>query len=98
MYHKMQDDESAIMDALDINPEWKPSEWLNAFYEILSDMCELEERTLEYGTTLDWWVFETNFGSEDGWAAPMIMVYGENINLPDAGALYDYLMKYEVKE
>lgn len=91
-YKRMQKEESEIIDALDVCPEWRPSGWLNSFYDFLDEMCELEPDPV-IGTTLDWWVLETNFGKTNA----TIWVDGKEIELFDARALYDYLVDYEVK-
>ena len=96
-FEEMLKQENDILDILKINPEWIPSEWINTYYDFLNDMCELEVDPL-CGTTLDWWIFETNFGSKDSVIEPIIIVDGKSIGLDDASALYDYLMGYEVKE
>lgn len=96
-YKRMREEEDEILNVLDMGPEWRPSWWINSFYDFLSDMCELEEGPI-YGTTLDWWVFETNFGDSYSFIEPIITIGNETISLNSAEALYDYLMKYEVKK
>lgn len=96
-YKKMREEEEEIINALDMNPEWKPSQWINSFYDFLDEMCELEPDP-SIGTTLDWWVFETNFGDSESYIEPIIITEDGTISLNSAGALYDYLMKYEVNK
>ena len=95
-YREMREEEEGIINVLNIDPEWKPSQWINVFYDFLSDMCELKEDPA-YGTTLDWWIFETNFGDSNSFIEPIIITDNETISLNSADALYDYIMKYEVE-
>ncbi len=60
-YRDMLEEAEAIQNALDIGDEWKPREWINNYYELLSDICDLEV-DVNYGTDLDWFCYETNFG------------------------------------
>ena len=94
-YKLMRQQEEEIINSLNIDPEWKPSEWINSYYDFLEEMCELEEDPT-YGTILDWWVFETDFGRGSYWIEPIITEGETSIELRDAGALYDYLTQVEI--
>lgn len=63
-YKKMLKDEEDIIDVLNTGPEWLPSTWVDNYYQFLSDMCEMHEDAV-YGTTLDWYCYETNFGRNE---------------------------------
>ena len=93
-YKLMRKQEEEILNALNMCPEWTPSEWINSYYDFIDEMCELEADPI-YGTTLDWWVFETDFGRSQQ-IKPIITVDGVEYQLYDAGALYDCLMQTEV--
>lgn len=95
-YEQMLKEEDVIITNLDVNPEWKPSGWLNSFYDLLHDMCELKEDVI-YGTTLDWFCWETEFGKRED----MRLIQnrdGKTWDIYDAAALYDYIMEVEVGE
>lgn len=96
IYKKMLEEEDEILNVLDMGPEWKPGGWVSSFYDFLSDMCELEGDPTYGGSTLDWWVYETNFGDSNSAIEPVIIFGNETISLNSAEALYDYVMKYEV--
>lgn len=90
-YRSMLEEENKLIDALDISPEWKPGEWINNYYEFLSDMCELEENPT-YGTILDWFCYDMDFGRDKD-----SKIYDGNktwvINSPEI--LYDYIIEVE---
>ena len=95
-YKRMSKEESEVIDALDVCPDWRPSGWVNSYYDLLSDMCELKEDP-RYGTTLDWFCWETEFGKRADMR--VIQMSDETSwDITNAGILYDYLMKYEVEE
>ena len=63
-YKHMMEEEDAVIDALGTGPEWIPSSWIENFYQLFSDMCEMHEDDT-YGTSLDWYCYETNFGRNE---------------------------------
>lgn len=94
-YHEMLDKETQILNILGGVAEWEPREWLNNYYDFLSEMCELEDSS--NGTILDWFCFETNFGEDE----PYILTEEPDgaiveIVIDSAGVLYDYLVTYEI--
>ena len=89
-FEKMSREENEILNVLDCNPEWKPSEWISQFYDFLSEMCELGEGTIEYGTDLDYFIWELDFGRD--WKPGMVTEDGRDIDLSSAEKLYDYIM------
>ncbi len=48
----------------------------------------------EVGTTLSWWIYETEYGEK----LRFIRMGKKKFNLNTAGKLYDFLIKYEVEE
>ena len=60
-FEEMHKAEIVIADTLEITGEWKPMDWISEYYALLSDMCELPENRL-YGTDLDWFCYDTDFG------------------------------------
>ena len=60
-YQRMLNEEDELARMLGVNPEWKIMEWIGNYYNLLSDLCELEENPY-YGTDLDWFCYETDFG------------------------------------
>lgn len=96
-YKEMLNQEHQIIDILDICPEWAPGAWINNYYEFLSDMCDLEENPI-YGTTLDWFCFETDFGQKTDYNK----IYDINTNrtwrIESPETLYDYIMEVEKEE
>lgn len=91
-YMKMCEEEEQVVNVLGIDFENTMSHWIDNYYNLISDLCELKDEG--FGSTLDWWCFETDFGkrnaailNEDG------TVFFE---IPDAAALYDYLVNVEI--
>lgn len=90
-YQSMLEEDSEITDVLDVGATWKPSEWISSYYEFLSEMCELEE-TPNYGTVLDWFCFDMNFGrNRDN----KIFDGGKTWTINSPEILYDYIMEVE---
>ena len=90
-YKSMLEEETKFLDAFDISPEWKPGEWINNYYEFLSDMCELEENP-NYGTILDWFCFDMNFGRDED---SKIFEGSRTWRVNSPEILYDYIMEVE---
>ena len=93
-YQKMIDQENQLLELLNMNPEWAPSEWLNNYYEMLRDLCELPDDP-HYGNDLDWFCFECDFGRDE----TMNKIYSANKSSPwyikDSSTLYDFIMRKE---
>lgn len=89
-YRQMCEEEEKIVNALDIGFDSILSNWINNYYNFIHDLCELREG--EYGSTLDWWCFETNFGKNDA----VIETDNETFKIHSAAALYDYLVNVEI--
>lgn len=94
-YEQMLKEEYVIMDVLDASPEWKPSGWLNSFYDLLHDMCELKEDVI-CGSALDWFCWDTEFGERED----MRVIHTEDgdWDISTPAILYEYLMTYEVEK
>ena len=93
-YKTMLEEEHQIIDVLDISPNWKGSEWINNYYELLTDLCELEEDGL-YGNDLDWFCFDTKFGTDKD----MYKIYdtetGRTWRIESPEILYDFITRDE---
>ena len=91
-YKTMLEEEHQMIDALDISPEWKGADWIANYYDLLSDLCELEEDPY-VGTDLDWFCYETDFGRKKDYCK----VYDKHtdrtwtIETPDI--LYDFITR-----
>lgn len=72
--------------------QWVPDKWINNYYNMLSDMCELYEDK-NIGTILDWFCFETDFGANE----EMNKIYEDGREWPwrieSPEVLYDYIMR-----
>ena len=96
-YEQMLKQENEILNVLGGISEWAPSDWINSFYDLFSEMCELKE-SLVFGTSLNWFCFETDFGKENN----IVEIKEKNgsvisvIEIDSAAALYDYLVTYEI--
>ena len=94
VFEKMYREENEIFNILNISPEWVCGEWIHQFYDFLSDVCDLEEDP-KYGTTLDWFCFEADFGkAQDN----KIYVDGKTWTINSPSILYDYIMEVEKEE
>lgn len=85
-YKKMSEQNEMITDTLEISSEWTPMNWIDSYYEMLSDLCELPEDK-NTGTLLDWFIFDTHYGKENN----VILGNGRRwvINSPEV--LYDFI-------
>ena len=96
-YKKMLYKETNIINALGDCIEWEPGNWINNYYKLLSDMCELKENNI-FGTSLDWFCYETDFGTHDNMINIMDNGKHKIIYINNAEDLYNYIIKYEIKE
>ena len=97
VFKNMIDQENEIVKTLHTEmKDWKPSKWVNNYYKLLLDMCELEENDL-YGNDLEWFCFSTDFGRD----LTMVDVYDTKTDtfwcIISPGILYDYIMRGEMK-
>lgn len=89
-YKQMLEEENEVMKVFDImNPEWIGGRWINEYYNLLSKMCELEKDEL-FGTDLDWFCYETEFGENEELTKVYDGVTEWNITSPEI--LYDFIM------
>ena len=93
-YQSMLEEDNELIDVLNTTPEWKPSEWVNNYYELLTDLCELEVD--EYiGTDLDWFCFETDFGKREDLYKIYDKKTGRTWCIESPEILYDYITRDE---
>jgi len=93
-YKEMMEEENDLINALDISPEWKPGQWINRYYELLEDLCELEENDL-FGTDLDWFCFETDFGRNTDMNKIYDTETGRTWRIESPEILYDFITRDE---
>lgn len=91
-YKSMLEEESEILDVLDAGIEWKPSGWINTYYELLSEVCELEEDPM-IGTDLDWFCFETDFGRRKDLCKAYDQETGRTWTIETPDILYDFITR-----
>ena len=91
-YQTMWEEESAIIDMLDLSPEWKCGEWVNNYYELLTELCELEEDSY-IGTDLDWYCFETDFGKRKDYCKVYDIETGRTWTITTPEILYDFITR-----
>lgn len=96
-YKKMLYKETNIIDVLGDCIEWEPGNWINNYYKLLSDMCELKENNI-FGTSLDWFCYETGFGTHDNMINIVDNEEHKIIYINNAEDLYNYIIEYEIKE
>ena len=89
-YQTMLEEEKQITNVLDIGPEWKGAEWINNYYELLEDLCELEEDPY-MGTDLAWFCYETDFGREEDYCK--IFDEGKTWRITSPEILYDFIVR-----
>lgn len=93
-FKEMMEEENDLINALDISPEWKPGRWINNYYELLEDLCELEVDDL-YGTDLDWFCFETDFGQNKDMNKVYNTETGRTWRIESPEILYDFITRDE---
>ena len=91
-FKTMLEEEHQIIDVLDISPEWKGMEWIDNYYELLTDLCELEENP-NYGTDLDWFCFETDFGRKADYCKVYDQETGRTWTIRSPEILYDFITR-----
>lgn len=93
-YKVMLEEQDELLDALNANIEWKPGEWINNYYDLLSDLCELEEDPY-IGTDLDWFCFETDFGRRKDMCKVFDHETSRTWRIESPEILYDYITRDE---
>lgn len=93
-YEEMIRESDRLAAEFGVGGTWKFDEWITNYYQMLTDMCELSEDP-SFGTDLDWFCFETDFGKNE----EMNKVYVKDCEWPwvikDAGILYDFITREE---
>lgn len=92
-YQNMVEQYHEVAAVLNIGPETVFDFWIDNYYILIQDLCELEENNL-YGTDLDWFVFDTDYGRRED----MNRIYLDDgrvwtINSPEI--LYDFITREE---
>lgn len=93
-YKAMLTEENNIANILNVNFEWKPGEWITNYYELLSELCELEEDSI-YGSDLDWFCFETDFGRRKDMCKVFDTNTGNTWTIETPETLYDFITRDE---
>lgn len=91
-YKEMLEEEEKLLDALDITPEWKPGEWIDSYYELLTDLCELETDEV-YGSDLDWFCYDTKFGTDKDMNKVYDTETGRTWRIESPEILYDFITR-----
>ena len=93
-YKKMREEETELFNALHLYDECIFDEWLNNYYDLLSEMCEFDIPYNDIGwvSDLDYFVFELDFGRlyRDGCIED---ADGNPIKMSTAEELWDILTK-----
>ena len=91
-YKSMLQEEEEIIEVLNVGPEWKGSGWIENYYELLSDLCEMEEDPI-YGSDLDWFCFDTDFGRKEDYCKVYDQETGRTWTIKDPEILYDFITR-----
>lgn len=91
-YQTMLEEENQICDILNISPEWKGAEWIENYYDLLTELCELEEDPY-IGTDLDWFCYETDFGNNDDYCKVFDHETSRTWHIKTPEILYDFIMR-----
>lgn len=88
----MCEEEKKITDALNIGAEWAGADWINNYYELLTELCELEEDP-HVGTDLDWFCFETDFGRKKDYCKVYDKFTDRTWRIETPETLYDFITR-----
>ena len=94
IYQEMLEKEEELLNALNINPEWSPGEWINNYYDLLTDLCELDNDEL-YGSDLDWFCYDTKFGTDKDMNKVYDTKTGRTWRIETPEILYDFITRDE---
>lgn len=86
-FQEMSDNYLKIVRALDI-AEWEPTNWLDAYYNLLIEMCDFEEDG--FTNDLDYYCCYLDFGRK--WKPGMITKDGKDIPCRNAEELWNMIM------
>lgn len=90
-YQAMLEENRDITNILDIS-EWYPSNWIENYYELLTDLSELEADP-HVGTDLDWFCFDANFGKNKDCNKIFDTETGLTWRIESPEILYDYITR-----
>lgn len=90
-YQAMIEENRDITNILNIN-EWYPSNWIENYYELLTDLSELEADPI-VGTDLDWFCFDANFGENTDCNKIFDTETGLTWRIESPEILYDYITR-----
>ena len=81
------------------DPDWVCGRWLNNYYNLLTDLCEFENDDFEqmYGTDLDWYCWETQFGKSNTTITYNAGDKGLIINVNTPEKLYEFIVAKQGK-
>lgn len=91
-YQSMIEEEKQIANALDLGAEWKCAEWIDSYYDLLTELSELSEDP-DIGTDLDWFCFGTNFGQVKDYCKVFDVATGRTWRITTPEILYDYITR-----
>ena len=87
MLKELEEIENAVGGELRV-----PTDWIDNYYELLTDLCELE--TDPYvGTDLDWFCFETDFGEKKDYCKVFDKDTGHTWTIETPDILYDFITR-----
>ena len=93
-YESMLEELNQITQALDISSDWRGAEWVNNYYELLTELCELDEDPY-LGTELDWFCYETEFGQKEDYYKIFDHETNRTWRITSPDILYDFIMRNE---
>ena len=94
-FQKMLQQESELVDALNITPEWVPGEWVNHYYDMLEELCELDDDPI-YGNDLSWFCFDTEFGQNKDMNKIFDAETGRTWRIEGPDILYDWITREQI--
>lgn len=92
-YKSMLEEQNEMDDVLNIGA-WKPSWWIDNYYELLTDLSDLEVDPM-IGTDLDWFCFDAKFGKNKDCNKIYDTETGLTWRIESPEILYDYLTRDE---
>ena len=91
-YKTMLEEEHQMINALNISPEWRGADWIANYYDLLTDLCELEEDPY-VGTDLDWFCFEADFGRNEDCCRVYDTHTDHTWTIKNPETLYDFITR-----
>jgi hypothetical protein len=87
MLKELEEIENAIGGELRV-----PTDWIDSYYDLVTDLCELEDDPY-VGTDLDWFCFETDFGSKKDYCKIYDKETGRTWTIETPEILYDFITR-----